>query len=308
MKLPPSKPLRLPHPGPLRSMAGRGGWLLLVAVAVGLVAALATTGRLLDRNLPSGAAPARPGGAAGVAPVRVGGRAECPPAAPVLASTDHRSYPPGHPARPAATATAAGCYRTTAQAAAAGYAPAPLPSGAWEVGGAYLAPTGPGFRANCRRAAGRLGFAVPCPWLLPTSPAGTTPSSLCQPASCTRLRPMPPLRVLSFAQDAFAVQSRPTGAPWSYGALSIVAVPVREADGGQAFGCPGGRRVATPALHGRPAVLLACPAGAQGWSSDSLELSWSQQGSWVVLGLRGDSERSRRLVVALADGFRLVRP
>jgi len=27
-----------------------------------------------------------------------------------------------------------------------------------------------------------------------------------------------------------------------------------------------------------------------------------------VVGLRGDSERSRRLVVALADGFRLVRP
>jgi hypothetical protein len=119
---------------------------------------------------------------------------------------------------------------------------------------------------------------------------------------------MPPLRVLSFAQDAFAVRSGSTGAPWSFGALSILAVPVRDADGGQAIGCPGGRRVATPALHGRPAVLLACPAGSQGWSSDSLELSWSQQGSLVVVGLRGDSERSRRLVGAPADGFRLVGP
>ena len=307
MKLPSSKPLRLPHPGPLRSMAGRGGWLLLAAVAVGLVAALVTTGRLLDRSIPSAAAPARPGGAAGVAPVQVDGKAECPPASAVLAATDHRSYPPGHPARPAA-ATAAGCYRTTAEAAAAGYAPAPLPSGALEAGGAYLAPTGPGFRASCRRAAGRLGLAVPCPWLLPTSPEGTTPSSLCQPASCARPRGIPPLRVLSFAQDAFAARPGSTGAPWSYGALSIVAVPLRDADGGQPFGCPGGRRVATPALHGRPAVLLACPAGSQGWSSDSVELSWSQGGSFVVVGLRGDGEPSRRLVVALAGGFRLVRP
>jgi hypothetical protein len=55
-------------------------------------------------------------------------------------------------------------------------------------------------------------------------------------------------------------------------------------------------------------VLLACPAGSQGWSSDSVALSWSQGGSLVVVGLRGDSERSRRLVLALADGFRLVRP
>jgi hypothetical protein len=308
VKLPSSKPLRVPHPGPLRSRAGRGGWLLLVAAAVGLVVALATTGRLLDRSIPSAAAPARPGGAAGVAPVRVGGKAECPPASPVLAATDHRSYPPGHPARPGATATVAGCYRTAGEAAAAGYAPAPLPSGALQAGGAYLARTGPGFQANCRRAAGRLGFAVPCPWLLPTSPAGTTPSSLCQPASCARPRPMPPLRVLSFAQDGFAVRPGSTGAPWSYGALSILAVPARDADGGQAFGCPGGRRVATPALHGRPAVLLACPAGSQGWSSDSVALSWSQGGSLVVVGLRGDSERSRRLAVAVAGGFRLVRP
>ena len=81
----------VPRPGPLRSMAGRGGWLLLVAVAVGLLAALAITGRLLDRKLPSGAATARPGEAASVAPVQVGGKAECPPASPVRASTDHRS-------------------------------------------------------------------------------------------------------------------------------------------------------------------------------------------------------------------------
>jgi hypothetical protein len=311
---PASEPPRSRRPGsiddggrPTHPARVRGGWRPWALVGAGLVAALMVTGRLLERDVPR-ARPERPGGVAAVAPARVGGRTECPASSPVLAAADHRSYPAGHPARPAAATTAVGCYRSAAEAGDAGYAPAPLPAGALEVGGVYLAPVSPGFRASCRRAAGRLGFAVPCPGLLPTSPAGTTPASLCQPASCARPSPMPPLRVLSFSQDAFAVRPGATGAPGEYGALSIAAVPVRDSAGGRAFGCDGQRRVASPTVAGRPAQLLACPAGAQGWSSDSVVLRWSAGGTFVATGLRGDDAGTRRLVVALAGHVRMVGP
>src|SRR6266542_4197144 len=48
------------------------------------------------------------------------------------------------------------CYQTTARAASAGYAPAPLPAGALEIGGVYLARTSRGFRARCHQVADRL--------------------------------------------------------------------------------------------------------------------------------------------------------
>src|SRR6266542_4446769 len=65
--------------------------------------------------------------------------------------------------------------RTWAIAATGGYAPAPLPAGALEIGGVYLARTSRGFRARCHQVADRLGFAVPCPGLLPTAAPGSPP-------------------------------------------------------------------------------------------------------------------------------------
>jgi hypothetical protein len=273
-----------------------------------LVTALVVTGR--PQHLPPDRPPAGPAAAPAVdtTPVSLGAIWTCPLLAPVPVFADHHSYPPGHPGAPPSGTRPAACYPTAGEAAAAGYPPAPPPAGALEVGGVYLAPVSPGFRASCRRAAGRLGFAVPCPGLLPTSPAGTTPASLCQPASCARPSPMPPLRVLSFSQDAFAVRPGATGAPGEYGALSIAAVPVRDSAGGRAFGCDGQRRVASPTVAGRPAQLLACPAGAQGWSSDSVVLRWSAGGTFVATGLRGDDAGTRRLVVALAGHVRMVGP
>jgi hypothetical protein len=48
--------------------------------------------------------------------------------------------------------------------------PAPPPAGTLEVGGVYLTPTGAPFRRRCQQAADRVGFAVPCPVLLPATP------------------------------------------------------------------------------------------------------------------------------------------
>jgi hypothetical protein len=230
---------------------------------------------------------------------------ECPAGWPVLATSDHRSWPAGHPAQPAAgNATVVACYRTAAQAADAGYPPAPPPPGVLEVAGVYLAPTSQAFRAGCRQVANRLGFGAPCPRLLPSSPPGVPqPRRLCEePRACRRGQ------VLRFVQEAFAVPFGHVGAPAGHGALIIVATP---ADGGARPGlrCPDERRVATPALHGARAVLAACPEDARAsFFAGSVLLRWSQRGTLVVVSVLGHSEANQRLVLALADHLRIVPP
>ena len=273
------------------------GGLAATVLAVALVlTALVLPGGSSDRGP---AASPTPTSISTQAPYRLGGRIECPPAWPVLAMSNHTSYPAGHPAKPPATATPVACYQTTAKAASAGYAPAPLPAGALEVGGVYLTPTRRGFRAHCQQVADRVGFPVPCPELLPISPPGVPGPQLCQePASCQ------PDQLLWFTQD-FVVPFGAVGAPGGYGALAIDATPPRNGPG---LECPGERPIATPAVQQTRAVLTACQHDAPSVLGGSLRLRWSQQDTVVVVSVLGPSEANRRLVVTLADHLHLVRP
>ena len=58
---------------------------------------------------------------------------------------------------------------------------APSPAGRAELGGVQLVPTPSGLRRQCREAASLLGFAVPCPMLLPASSPGVVPRRFCDP-------------------------------------------------------------------------------------------------------------------------------
>ncbi|HEX6678814.1 MAG TPA: hypothetical protein VF486_27825 [Actinomycetes bacterium] len=296
--------------------AGRPGALGVVAAAV-LVAALVVTGRGLDvrggaRHPPAAASPVPGTADTTQAPSRLG----CPALWPVLATSDHASYPAGHPSRPPPGARAVACYQTSAQAAGAGYAEAPLPDGAMEVGGVYLVPTGRAFRASCRQAAGRLGFAVPCPGLLPTAPPGAPPPRLCAvPATCRRGH------ALRFLQGGFVVPPGYVGAPGGFSALSVAATPTRDAAGGFALRCQDEHWIATPTVHRTQGVLAACVDDPQRSSlGGSVLLRWSEQGAIVVVsvldwssaGRWSDSSRwsevNQRLAVAVADRTRLVAP
>jgi hypothetical protein len=187
---------------------------------------------------------------------------------------------------------------TTATAAAQ---PAP-PAGSVEVEGVRLAPAGTAMLASCRRAADRLGFAVPCPTLLPLPAAGPAPSAVCQAGDCRG-------KLYWFGMEGYLVPSGFTGAPGNLGALSVLASNDPRTAAGVERWCPDRRRLpATPALGGRPPVLGTCPAGFQGWATESLLLRWSRQGTYVTLGLRGASEANRRLLVRLAESLRLVPP
>jgi hypothetical protein len=179
-----------------------------------------------------------------------------------------------------------------------------LPAGAVAVEGVTMVPTSRAFRASCRRAADRLGFAVPCPEVLPVPASGAAPVRLCdaaEPGACQD-------ELLWFPMEAFVVPPDFAGAPGSLGALAILATPERRLAGGALSWCPAQRPVAAPALSGRPAVLATCPAGFQGWSAESVLLRWSDRGTFVAVALRGPSEGNQRLVVALAGRLRLVPP
>jgi hypothetical protein len=293
----------------------------LVAAAV-LLAALVFTGRVLThpgssgRRPPAGSGSAQPATANTQAPDRIGGKVDCPSLWPVLAMSNRASYPAGHPARPPARATSVACYQTTAQAASAGYAPAPLPAGALEVGGIYVTPTSRAFRVSCQQVADRLGFVVPCPGLLPSAPPGSPPPRLCgEPTTCRRGQ------VLRFLQGAFVVPPGYVGAPGGFSALWIVATPTRDATRRRAVRCQNERRIATPAVHRTRGVLVACLDDPHLLVlGGSVLLRWTEQGTVVVVGVLDwrdaspwtDASRwsavNQRLAVVLANHTRLVGP
>ena len=166
-----------------------------------------------------------------------------------------------------------------------------------------MAPAGSAFEASCRRAADRRGFAVPCPTLLPIPASGPPPPGLCQEALDCRDD------LVWLGMEGFVVPPGFTGAPGTLGALSILASPDPRMVVGMERWCPRQRPIpAPPALGGGPVVLATCPAGFQGWSTDSLVLRWSRQGTFITLGLRGASEANRRLLLRLAGSLRLVPP
>jgi hypothetical protein len=287
------------------SLASRPNALAVAAVIL-FVAVLVLTGRWLNtdssqRRPDTGSA--RTSTAGSQAPARIGTRTECPPRWPVLAASNHTSYPPGHPGKPPAGVTTVSCYQTATQAASAGYAPAPPPAGVLELGGVYLAPTSASFRTRCRRAADRLEFAVPCPGLLPTLAPGVPPPRLCEePPTCQRGR------FLRFQWDGFPVPPGYRG-PSDHGTLDITSSPTPSGADRLLPPCPDARRVATSTVHQTRAVLATCPEEGQqsSWGGTML-LRWSQRGILVEVGVYGWSEVNQRLVVAVAEHLRLVEP
>jgi hypothetical protein len=174
----------------------------------------------------------------------------------VLAASDGRSYPPGHPARPPRGAVPVACYGTVAEAAAAGYARAVLPAGVLELGGVYLLPASGRLRDRCRRAAERLGLVVPCPALLPARSPGAPP-----PAVCERGHPCgDPASGFLLEVTGFQVPSGYVGNFRDVGASLAIAAGRRPT----AFtvACAGERPLAHAWVRGTHGRLFECPPGA----------------------------------------------
>jgi hypothetical protein len=180
-----------------------------------------------------------------------------------------------------------------------------LASPAREVGGVHLTATDQGFRASCGPVADRVGFAIPCPWLLPTWPPDDPPPQLCEEMSACE-------RGLSMVHvHRFAVPSGYVGAIDGAGVLVVVARPAHGSAGGSALGCRHERQLATPTVQGTQAVLAAClddPRGAAFSLGGYVLVRWSHQGTLVTVSVCGHSEVNQRLVLELADHVHLVPP
>jgi hypothetical protein len=227
---------------------------------------------------------------------------QCPTGLPVRAFADHTSYPPGHPASPPLTRRPVRCYATTAQAAAAGYREGPLPSAALQLGGVYLAPVDAGLLNRCRQAARRLGFAVPCPRLLPTEqpgPPGATacapPVSDCMPLAGTFLLDDQQLIV---PPSYVGVDRKPQGHLVIVGASSPANPSVN---------CYGARRIGAPCIHEVSAVLVTCQPASETHGGHVL-LRFTAGRTVVAVSLHGWSTLNQHLVIELARHLHLVAP
>jgi hypothetical protein len=284
----------------LRLRPGSGPRLLGVLAGVALVVALVVTGRVLSG--PGLGSLVRPAATTlAPAPYRVGERFACPHTHPVLATSDRRSYPLGHPSQPAPDATAVACYATIATATAAGYPEAPLPAGALELDGVYLVPVPDQVRGACRRAAGRLGFPVPCPTVRPVPSRNSPPPAVCQ-------RPWPcddPGSGFLFLDSGFVVPSGYVGAYPEVGRRLVVAAARRPA--ATAVACVGERPLGRARVRGHRGGLFRCPPEA-GPHGDGLLLRWRERDTIMAVSVTGDLAAHRRLVLALAGRLELMPP
>lgn len=289
-------------PGRLPSARPSGRTVLGAVAAVVVVAGLVVAGRPL--SVPKTAAPVEPPPttAAAAAPYRIGDRVACPLGHPVLAVAAGRSYPPGHPTPPPPDARPVACYDTTDQAAAAGYPPVPLPAGGLDLGGEYLVPTSGRLHRQCRRAAGRVGFAVPCPRLLPAVAPNTAPPAPCDlpfAPTCT------PATGFLFETGGFTVPSDRIVAYQNFGADLDVGAARRPS--AFAVSCAGERPIAPVRVRGRQGHLYRCPPGPPP-HGDSVLLRWQEASTTLVVSVSGNSGLHQRLVVALAEHLELVPP
>jgi hypothetical protein len=285
----------------------RGPRLVGLVAAVLLVAALVITGRVQSWAPPPPPAPPDRTDAA-AAPYRIGSSFRCPLARPVLVMSSGHSYPPGHPAPALQGATAVACYQSVEQASTAGYLQAPLPAGTDELFGVYLVPTGSQLQRQCQRAADRLGFAVPCPGLLPTRSPGSAPPRVCdrrheyEVDGCGKGLPF----VLEW--EGFAVPPGYIGV----GKQPLGHLIIAATKGTPRFplACPGERTVATVKVRRMPARLLRCPSNASGYSlhGGGVLLRWSQRDLVVMVSLQGWTPLNERLVQTLAAHLQFMPP
>jgi hypothetical protein len=277
----------------------RGPMMLGVLAAALLITALVVTGR--SQHLVGSRRASAVSSTAAQAPYRLGNEYRCPLGRPVLAMADGHSYPPGHPTEPPQEARAIACYQSPEEAAAAGYRPAPLPPGAQVIGGVYLVPTDRAFRGRCQLAADRLGYAVPCPGLLPTSAPGTAPPEL-----CGEQNPCPRGQGLVVQWEGFEVPPGYVGvAKQRQGSLQLAASPTHQQTGVTDFNCEPEGSIVSIRVQGSRAIVAHC----SGWSSSGqVMLSWRQAGVTISMSLQGANAVNQQLLIAMAQHLRLVRP
>ena len=169
------------------------------------------------------------------------------------------------------------------------------------IGGVYLAPTDRVFRSGCQRAADRLGYAVPCPGLLPTSAPGMAPPELCGTQDpCHRGQGF------FFQRDGFEVPPGYVGlGKQRQGSLQLAASPTRQPNGVADFNCEPEGSIVTIRVQGSRGMLMHCSGSS---SSGQVTLRWTQASVDISMSLQGANAVNQQLLIAMAAHLQLVRP
>jgi hypothetical protein len=239
-------------------------------------------------------------------------------------------YPPNHPLLPDPEERPDRCFGSAVDAEDAGYSAAQGPYGTQVVDGVYLMPNtdfdpNGSLASSCLRAARRLGFAVPCPTLLPNGRPGVDPPRCGAPGAFLPTRPPCVVEdlVFLFEESGFAVPpGYALGGVGSGASLLIGAYRVGKGALGGGYEpyyansvlCPEAQVVQTIPLdrsldrmtqvRGRLVVCAAAESALDGY----LILRWEEGGVIYLVALVGDTQTNRDLLNAISAGVKLVEP
>lgn len=177
-------------------------------------------------------------------------------------------------------------------ARAAGYATAPVPSGAVVIGGLHVVRAGRSVAAACRRARGLLRYPIYCPTRLPATwqPAGSCPAR----SAGDRRRGCRVFKLVGY----FDAPPEYVGSEPNEGHVNFWAMPTAERliYGG---GCPDASPTRRLRFRGHPGAFSRCPEGSS-LDSGHLVLEWSEGAISYGVSAHGFTDVNRRLVVYLA--------
>jgi hypothetical protein len=244
--------------------------------------------------------------APGLEPFAIGHAWDCPPGWTVKAyAGEGLYYPAYHPAQRPFEVKPARCFRTEAEARLAGFRLAPPPKGGAVFEGVYLVPSSARVRAECRNAAARVGFAIPCPSLLPLASADD-PCSLntgCVTAAGQVWESFGLTISLITPPDFTGAVVNRRGFSAVDGAagqllLSVVGLPLQSAAGQALNLCPRGKL--GPIVMGTPSLWTDCAGDS------SARLSWASGGAIYAVTTQQQSPASQRFVEFFASRLQKV--
>jgi hypothetical protein len=223
--------------------------------------------------------------------------------------SNHRSYPPGSfPLPPRAHII--GCFADAEQAIARGFPP-PVPPGTLIVRGVILQPTGPVLRSQCRAAARILGFAVPCPGLLP-APEGIP----LQPPDCVTVSACVWQQTTRPAFKRFLFDSEFAAPPGYHGLgvpgvghIVLIAEQAAAAHSANAelMFCLDQAPIRKLTIGGNRATIAACPEGSYETGGHVL-LRWVHRGVLAGVSFHGVTATNIGLDLAVARHITWVSP
>jgi hypothetical protein len=305
---------RLPHA--VRLVAGVAA-VLLVAVILRLAGDETTQPEVVA---PKASTTQPPSAEVGMPVAAAGDGWTCPVGLPYAAYAGFHFFPPNHPGRPEFTVKPQACFATGPDARAAGYSEA-IVLGSRTAEGVYLVPLPDGPEDRCRFAADSLGFAVPCPTLLPNLTYGRIPST-CSGAVDGTSGETCVWHGSAFLYEEGAFDVPPGYHPpharnvphlfvaaWT--ATSRLGVPSSLFQA--SLSCPGATRTASLdiALAGVPSMasaeVLACGQGNNPAFAHTL-VRWRSGGVTYEVGVLGFTPTSLHLATAVISALVFVEP